>query len=654
MIILSTRLGLACVVLAAAAACAQSPPSSAPNVPAAPPSAAAGPQPSASVGISAQNPKQPTSKDLRLAAKLYLSAATHYQNQQFELALAEYNQAAALDPGNIDYAQAAQVARSHAVTALIQDAAHARTRGDNAAARSSLEHALALDPLNTIVSEHLHSLADETAADETVIAQPGLDGAHAAPQLGPPVAIIPTTAPHSFHIHTGERQIIQQVFKAYGIEANIDDSVHSTVLHFDLDDASFADAARVVSMVTNSFYVPIDTHRVIVARDTRDMRQQYMRNELETVYLYGMSAEEMTAMGNIAKNVFEMQQTALDPTSGTLTLRAPETTLTAFNTTYHDLMEGRPQVLIDVRIIQLAQNSTVNTGVQPTQTITAFNVYAEEQSILSQNQALVQQIISSGLASPGDTLQILAILLASGQVTSSLFSQGIALFGGGLTLSGVSPGPATLNLNLNSSDSRELDDYQLRLQDGEEGTLKSGTRYPIMTSSFSGLSASNLNIPGLTGAGTSSSLSALASSLTGAATNIPQFQYQDLGLVLKATPRVLRSGDVALTLDMKISSLAGSSINAVPVLANRSYSGVATLRANEAIVIASEVDKSETRAISGIPGLSEIPGMNNITEKDIQKSYASLLIILTPHVLLSPHGLGHSPMMRVDRSTQAR
>jgi Flp pilus assembly secretin CpaC len=105
---------------------------------------------------------------------------------------------------------------------------------------------------------------------------------------------------------------------------------------------------------------------------------------------------------------------------------------------------------------------------------------------------------------------------------------------------------------------------------------------------------------------------------------------------------------------MKISSLAGSSINAVPVLANRSYSGVATLRANEAIVIASEVDKSETRAISGIPGLSEIPGMNNITEKDIQKSYASLLIILTPHVLLSPHGLGHSPMMRVDRSTQAR
>ena len=53
-------------------------------------------------------------------------------------------------------------------------------------------------------------------------------------------------------------------------------------------------------------------------------------------------------------------------------------------------------------------------------------------------------------------------------------------------------------------------------------------------------------------------------------------QYQDLGLTLKATPKVMRSGDVALTLDMKITALAGTSVNGVPVLNNRSYSGVAT------------------------------------------------------------------------------
>jgi hypothetical protein len=296
----------------------------------------------------------------------------------------------------------------------------------------------------------------------------------------------------------------------------------------------------------------------------------------------------------------------------------------------------------------------MNTGVQPPQTFTAFNVYAEEQSLLSQNASLVQQIISSGLASPGDTLTILGILLASGQVSSSLFSNGIALFGGGLTLSGITPAPITVNLNLNSSDSRELDDYQLRLADDEEGTLKSGTRYPIQTSSFSSLGTSGLNIPGLSLPGTSGSLSSILSSLTSSVPNIPQVQYQDLGLVMKARPRILRSGEVALSVDLKITALAGSALNGVPVLGNRSYSGVMTSPANQAVVIAGEMDKSETRAISGLPGLSEIPGLNNITEKNMNADYSTLLIILTPRVVRTPYGLFHGPMMRVDREMPLR
>ena len=55
-----------------------------------------------------------------------------------------------------------------------------------------------------------------------------------------------------------------------------------------------------------------------------------------------------------------------------------------------------------------------------------------------------------------------------------------------------------------------------------------------------------------------------------------------------------------------------------PVLDNRAYSGVVTLKEGEAAVVATEVDKSESLAISGTPGISEIPGMNNLTGKDLQ------------------------------------
>jgi hypothetical protein len=287
------------------------------------------------------------------------------------------------------------------------------------------------------------------------------------------------------------------------------------------------------------------------------------------------------------------------------------------------------------------------------QQITAFNAYSEEQSILNANQALVQQIISSGLAAPGDTLAILGILLASGQVSSSLFTNGVALFGGGLTLSGLSVGPVTGNLNLNSSDSRELDQIQLHLGDGEAGTLRTGVRYPIMTSSFSSVSASTASIPGLTSAGSSSALSSLLSSLGSAVPSVPQVEYQDLGLTLKATPKVMRNGEVALTLDLKIDALAGQAINGVPVLNNRTYSGVVTLKEGEGVVVLSDLDKQESRAISGAPGISEIPGMNDLTGNNTQSNYATLLIVITPHVIRGTQAAGHSPMMRVEKSTPA-
>jgi Flp pilus assembly secretin CpaC len=305
--------------------------------------------------------------------------------------------------------------------------------------------------------------------------------------------------------------------------------------------------------------------------------------------------------------------------------------------------------MLEVRLIQLAHTNIRNTGVQPPQSMSAFNVYAEEQSILKANASTVQEIISSGLAAPGDTLAILGILLASGQISSSLFSNGFALFGGGLTQSALAPGKVTANLNLNSSDSRELDQMQLRLGDGEAATIKTGTKYPIQTSSFSSLGASTTAIAGLSGAGSSSSLSSLLASYSGSMPNIPQVEYQDLGLTLKATPKVLRNGDVALTVDMKISALSGTTINGNPILNNRAWSGVVTVKQGEAVEVVSEMDKSESRAVSGVPGLSEIPGMNDLTGKDTQKNYATLLIVITPHVIRGTQAAGHSPMMRVER-----
>lgn len=605
-------------------------------------------KPAAAASGEAEKPeKQPTSGDRRRAAQLFLESTKLFEKEQFDEAMKGFQKAASLDPTNRNYALSAEVARGHAVTALIQSAAKARMRADLAGARAALAAALELDPENPQVLEHLRELGD----DATRGLAPSLYAETAGEAAGPIELAMPS-GKKSFHLKTTQRQVIQQVFKGFGLSAAVDDSVRSSPIRFDIDDTEFQPTIRALSLLTGTFYVPLDPHRVLVARDTQENRQKFMPLELETIYLSGLTTTELNDVTSIAKNVFEITQATVDPSQNKLVARAPHATLLALNETLRGLIEGHNQVLLEVRLIQLAHTSDRNTGAQLPQSLTAFNVYAQEQQILNQNASLVQQIISSGLAAPGDTAAIIAILIASGQVTSSLFSNGILLFGNGLTLSGLSPQPLSAHFDLNSSDSRELDQMQLRLGDGEAATIRTGEKYPIETSSFSGFGSGGLNIPGLTSAGTSAGLGGLAGLLgSGSVPNVPQVQYQDLGLTLKATPKVLRGGDVALTLDLKIDALGGTSLNGIPILDNRAWTGVVTARAGEAVALVSELDKQESLAVSGVPGLSEIPGLNDITDKDKNRSSSSLLIVMTPHVVRGTQPAGHTPMMRVEMRT---
>ena len=110
----------------------------------------------------------------------------------------------------------------------------------------------------------------------------------------------------------------------------------------------------------------------------------------------------------------------------------------------------------------------------------------------------------------GDDITIVAVLIATGVVTGTVFNQPFALFGGGITQSCfVLNQGATANLALNSSDTRVLDQVQLRV-DQEDATIRSGTRYPIVTSTYSsGSTGTSLSIPAFLEAGLSSALQSI-------------------------------------------------------------------------------------------------------------------------------------------------
>jgi general secretion pathway protein D len=69
------------------------------------------------------------------------------------------------------------------------------------------------------------------------------------------------------------------------------------------------------------------------------------------------------------------------------------------------------------------------------------------------------------------------------------------------------------------------------------------------------------------------------------------------------------------------------------VIGNREYKGTINLLDGEPAVVAGQVSHSETLAMSGIPGLGQVPGLNKITTTNSKQiDDDELLVVITPHV----------------------
>jgi Flp pilus assembly secretin CpaC len=127
--------------------------------------------------------------------------------------------------------------------------------------------------------------------------------------------------------------------------------------------------------------------------------------------------------------------------------------------------------------------------------------------------------------------------------------------------------------------------------------------------------------------------------------------YEDLGVTLNATPVILKSGRINLLLDMKIESLSGSTSDGNPILDSRQFKSDITVGEGESALMVSSVSKTESAAMSGIPGLSELPGFQIPATENVEKDSSQLVVVVTPHVVRRRSDMVASP--RIAYRTQA-
>ena len=456
-----------------------------------------------------------------------------------------------------------------------------------------------------------------------------------APSLASAVRLEPSNEVKSFHSRGDAQDVLREVALAYGIRAIIDDSVERKSVRFDLENVNYEKAMQTLMSMAHVFAVPVDETSVIVARDDVANRQRLERLVEETIFLPGTSTEQLNELANVIRTVFDVKQATVQTGLGSIVVRAPEDVLQPMNLALRDLIESPGEVMVEVKLYEVSTTRTTNAGATIPTAFGVINFEATAAQLVSANQALVQQGIAQGFFKSTDSnITIALALIASGLVKSPILGSLLGTFGGGILTTGLTEsGNAMFNFGLNSSDSRALDDVQLRVGDRQPATFRAGTRYPITTSTYSsGLStaASALSNQTINGVNVGSLLSQVAG---GTSATIPQVTYEDLGITLEATPVIQNTGRMNLLLNLKIEALGGGSANGIPVLENRQFKSDLTVADGESVLMVSYVSRNEVSAMTGLPGLSELPGFQMPLQDNAERDQNQLVVVVTPHIV---------------------
>lgn len=117
-------------------------------------------------------------------------------------------------------------------------------------------------------------------------------------------------------------------------------------------------------------------------------------------------------------------------------------------------------------------------------------------------------------------------------------------------------------------------------------------------------------------------------------TPFPGSEYEDIGLKIKATPRIHHDDEVTLQLQFEIRSLSATNVNGIPVISNRTLEQTVRLRENETSALAGILEPQEMHAITGYPGLAEIPDFGGLFgTRTTNNTDTELLILITPRMV---------------------
>src|SRR5467141_1259467 len=516
--------------------------------------------------------------------------------QDYDAAFVYYQKAVKADPYNANYKIKLNRIRFEASELHVKRGVELRRQGDFQGAAGEFQRAQSIDTSSPLADHELRNtvemIAEKNRAADAA-AEPPAD-ANEAPLAASPPEIKPLSrAPINLKMPNQEAKIIfDTIGKLAGLTVIYDPDFPARRISVELNNVTLEQALEIVQLESKAFVKPVTENIIFVIPDQPQKRRDYEEQVVKTIYLSNtFQPQDITEIMTGLRQLLDLKRIQQLNSQNAIIVRDTPDKLLLAEKIIHDIDKARPEVVVQVEVLEARTDRLRDLGILPGQKAT-IEINPNTSSSSSNNNS-----------------------------TNNLTLSQLRHLNGGsyaVTLPSL-----TANAVLTDSNTKIIQNPEVRSVDGQTAKLRIGDRIPIATGSFS----SGIGIAG----GTAGGINPLVNT---------QFTYQDVGVNIDLTPRVHPNRDVSLKLKVEVSSHTSDvAIGGItqPVISQRVIEDDIRLKEGEVNIIGGLVQRTDSKTLEGWPGFARIPLLRYLFSHDkTNHQEDEVLIVLTPRIVRIP------------------
>src|SRR5580704_2736030 len=525
--------------------------------------------------------------------------------QDYDAAFDFYQKALKSEPENAEYQIKFNQARFEAAAFHVKAGMKLRERGDLEGAAGQFQRALAIDPSSPIAEQELRKIAEQIGERNhtaEAAAEASADAEQPSFAARPPEIKPLSRAPISLHMSNDAKIVFDTIGKLAGLTVVYDPDFPARRIAVDLSNVTLEQALEIVSLESKAFWKPVTENIIYVVPDQPQKRRDYEEQMVKTFYLSNtVQAQDLTEIVTGLRQLLDLKRIQQLNAQNAIIIRDTPDKLEIAAKMIRDIDKAKPEVVIQVQVLEARLDKMRNLGILPGQTASI--------AIVPPGTTTTTTNGTNTNNNNSNTTNILTLRNLT-HLNGSAYSVTLPNF--------------TANALLNDSMTKIIQNPEVRSVDGQPAKLRIGDRVPVATGSFqAGV--------GVGSTGGSGFVNPLVNT---------QFQYIDVGVNVDITPRVHPNHEVSMKVSVEVSSVTGqSNIGDIqqPIISQRKLDHEIRLKEGEANILGGLVAKTDTKSLNGWPGLAKVPLLRYLFSED-SKNYEDdeILIILTPRIVRMP------------------